>query len=212
MERRGDGSHDCRNQRATPCAPPATNVGPRNTWAGPPHRHRRWPACRRLSRKPPRLQWRFSRKAQELLSRVQLRDVRPCSISAVLEQAVAPSTHVASVEMDLAMSFAADAGIYGNRFDYSFVLKGDDEDEVLGTIEFSLVLDYEVDEDYVPDVEAADFVTSTTGYFAAYPYARELFQSLASRLQFDPVVLGLIKRGTLRPGTVSVAPRKAIEA
>ncbi len=114
--------------------------------------------------------------------------------------------------MNLAMSFAADEGIYGNRFDYSFVLKGDDEDEPLGTIEFSLVLDYDVDEDYEPGLEAADFVTSTTGYFAAYPYARELFQSLASRLQFDPVVLGLIKRGTLRPGTVSIAPRQPIEA
>lgn len=151
-------------------------------------------------------------KAHELLSHVELLDVRPCSISANLEQAVAPGTHVASVEMDLAMSFAADEGIYGNRFDYSFVLKGDDEDAPLGTIEFSLVLDYDVDEDFEPDIEAADFVTSTTGYFAAYPYARELFQSLASRLQFDPVVLGLIKRGTLRPGTVSIPPRQPIEA
>jgi hypothetical protein len=151
-------------------------------------------------------------KAQDILAHVELLDIRPCSITASIEQGVAPGTHVASVEMDLAMSFAADEGIYGNRFDYSFVLKGDDEDEPLGTIEFSLVLDYDVDEDYEPDVEAADFLTSTTGYFAAYPYARELFQSLASRLQFDPVVLGLIKRGTLRPGTVSIAPRQAIEA
>jgi hypothetical protein len=150
-------------------------------------------------------------KAQELLSHVELLDVRPCSISANLEQAVAPGTHVASVEMDLAVSFAADEGVYGNRFDYSFVLKGDDEDAPLGTIEFSLVLDYDIDEDYAPDIEAANFVTGTTGYFAAYPYARELFQSLASRLQFDPVVLGLIKRGTLRPGTVSIVPRQPIE-
>lgn len=151
-------------------------------------------------------------KAQELLSHVELLDVRPCSIGANFEQAVAPGTHVASVEMDLAMSFAADEGIYGNRFDYSFVLKGDDEDQPLGTIEFSLVLDYDVDEGYKPDLQAADFVTSTTGYFAAYPYARELFQSLATRLQFDPVVLGLIKRGSLRPGTVSVVRRQPIEA
>lgn len=150
-------------------------------------------------------------KAQELLSHVELLDIRPCRITASMEQWVAPGTHVAEVDMDLAMSFAADEGVYGNRFDYSFVLKGDDE-EPLGTIEFSLLLDYDVDEGYEPDVEAADFVTGTTGYFAAYPYARELFQSLASRLQFDPVVLGLIKRGTLRPGTVSIATRQPIEA
>lgn len=151
-------------------------------------------------------------KVQELLSHVELLDIRPCSITASIEQGVVPGAHVAEVEMDLAMSFAADEGIYGNRFDYSFVLKGDDENEPLGTIEFSLVLDYDVDEDYEPDVEAADFLTSTTGYFAAYPYARELFQSLANRLRFDPVVLGLIQRGTLRPRTVSIAPRQAIEA
>jgi hypothetical protein len=114
--------------------------------------------------------------------------------------------------MDLALSFAADDGVYGNRFDYSFVLKGDADEDTLGRVEFSLLLDYDVVEGYKPDLEAAEFVTGTTGYFAAYPYARELFESLAGRLQFDPVVLGLIKRGSMRPGSISVVPQRRLEA
>jgi hypothetical protein len=150
-------------------------------------------------------------KAQELLSRVELLDIRPISMSASIEQGVGTGTRVASVEINLALSFAADEGIYSNRFDYRFVLTGNDE-KPLGTIDFSLVLDYDVAEGFKPDPDAAEFVTGTTGYFAAYPYARELFQSLASRLQFDPVVLGLIKRGSMQPGTINVAPRQTIEA
>lgn len=150
-------------------------------------------------------------KAHVLLSNVELVDIRPCRISASIEQAVAPGTHVASVEMDLALSFAAEEGVYGNRFDYSFLLKGDTDEEALGRIEFSLVLDYDIAEHFAPDHQAAEFVTGTTGYFAAYPYARELFQSLAGRLQFDPVVLGLIRHGEMRPGTVSVVPRQHLD-
>lgn len=144
-------------------------------------------------------------KAEDLISHVELLDARPCAISARLEDGVSPGTNVSSVTMNVGCSFAAAPGVYGNRFDYEFVLRGDADDEALGTIEFSILLDYRVDEDFDPDPDAADFVSGTTGYFAAYPYARELFQSIAARMQFDPIVLGLIKRGSLRPGTISLA-------
>jgi hypothetical protein len=150
-------------------------------------------------------------KAQELLSNIELLDIRPCEITANIEQGVTPGTHVASVEMDLALSFAADDSVFGNRFDYSFNLRSDDDGEILGKVGFSLLLDYDVVQGFKPDLEAAEFVMGTTGYFAAYPYARELFQSLAGRLQFDPVVLGLIKRGTIRPGSISVVPHRTLE-
>jgi hypothetical protein len=151
-------------------------------------------------------------KVQDLLSNVELLDVRPCAISASIERGVAPGAHVSVVEMDLGLSFAANKGVFSNLFDYSFELKGDAESEILGRVTFSLLLDYDVAEEYEPDREAADFVTATTGYFAAYPYARELFQSLAERLQFDPIVLGLLKRGQIRPGAVSVTPRQIFES
>ncbi len=151
-------------------------------------------------------------KVQLLLSNIELLDIRPCSITGSIEQGVIPGARVASVKMDLAMSFAANEGVYGNRFDYTFELKGDADQDCLGKIEFSLLLDYDVTEGFMPELEAAEFVTSTTGYFAAYPYARELFQSLAARLQFDPIILGLIKRDSIRPGSISVVPHRTPEA
>lgn len=150
-------------------------------------------------------------RARELLAHVTLRDIRPCSISASIEQGVAPATHIGEVVMELAMSFAVAEGFLGNRFDYGFLLKGDDEDELLGTIEFSLLIDYEVEDDHEPDADAAEFLMASTGHFAAYPYARELFQSLVSRLQFDPLVLGLMQRDTLKPGTVSLVRASGME-
>jgi hypothetical protein len=145
-------------------------------------------------------------RAQELLSSVELLNVRPSSISADVDLGSPPGTHVGSIQMDTALAFAAEEGVYGNRFDYKFRLMSDDPDgDPLATIEFSLLLDYGVKEGFTPDMEAAEWVTGTTGYFAAYPYARELFQSLAVRLQLDPVVLGLVKRGELRPGTIRTA-------
>lgn len=149
--------------------------------------------------------------AGELISNVELRDVRPVSIEAIIEPGVAPGSHVAYVEVGVELAYAADVGVFGSRFDFSFRFRGDEE-EPLGVIRFGLVLDYEVNEVFEPDPDAAEFVTGTTGYFAAYPYARELLQSLAARLQFDPVVLGLITRGSLQPGTVSVVPRQESKA
>jgi hypothetical protein len=147
-------------------------------------------------------------KVGELLSHAELLDIRPCAITARVDQSLVPGTPVESVEMKHAVSFAIEEGFYGNRLDYSFQLNSDIEDQPLGTIEFSLLIDYAVADEFKADPEAADFVASTTGYFAAFPYARELFESLATRLRFDPIVLGLIKRGSIRPGSISVAPRR----
>lgn len=59
------------------------------------------------------------------------------------------------------------------------------------------------DGDYVMTDAAADVLCSTTGLFAAYPYARELAQSLTTRLQQDPLVLGLLPRGGTTPAAVT---------
>lgn len=149
--------------------------------------------------------------AAELLSNVTLVDVRPDAIRASLEEGVAPGARIASVQIHLASSFAVDPGVYGNRFDYRFKLNGTEGGRTLGTIEFSILLDYDVVEGFEPNREAADFIAGTTGFFAAYPYARELFQSLAGRLQFDPVILGLIRRGSMQPGSITVVPHETVE-
>ncbi len=149
--------------------------------------------------------------ARELVSNAELIDVRTVRLAAALADGVVPGQHVASVGMEVGLSFATGEGVYGSRFDYRFEFLAED-DSTLGDIDFSLVADYAVREGFTPDDEAADFVTSTTGFFAAYPYARELLQSLATRLQFDPVVLGMIKRGSMQPGTVTVAPHRPASA
>jgi hypothetical protein len=145
-------------------------------------------------------------KAMELLANVEIIDIRPVTIQANISDGVIPGKRVSSVEVDVGAYFAAEEGLYGNRFDYEFKLKGDPDQAPMGQVHFSLVLDYSVREGFTPDQEAADYVARTTGFFAAYPYARELFQSLGGRLQFDPMILGLIKRGSLQPGSVSLAP------
>src|SRR5205085_4465470 len=79
--------------------------------------------------------------AREILDRVELLDVRPCAIHAELAEGVAPGEEVAGVDMDVAVSIAADEGIFGNRFDFTFLLNNDAEEEI-GSVRFSLVIDY----------------------------------------------------------------------
>jgi hypothetical protein len=143
-------------------------------------------------------------KVEDLIDHVEIIDIRPCHMTAVLNNEAIPASLVDKVNAEMAVAFTAGPGIYANRFEYRFELIGEAALETLGTIEFTLVVDYRVDDGYEPDHDAASYFSSTTGYFAAYPYARELFASLASRLQFDPMVLGLIRRGTLKPGAISV--------
>ncbi len=149
--------------------------------------------------------------AQKLVNNAELIDVRTVHLAATLADGVVPGQHVAAVEMEVGLSFATGEGVYGSRFEYRFEFHTEDG-STLGNIEFSLVADYAVSEGFTPDDEAADFVTSTTGFFTAYPYAREVLQSLATRLQFDPVVLGMIKRDSMQPGTVTVAPHRPSNA
>lgn len=147
-------------------------------------------------------------RARELLSHVDMIGVRASTIQAELAEGIPAGATPSAVTFDVDLAFAADDGVFGNRFDYKVEVlaePGDDErGEFLARIHFSLLVDYRVDDGYTPPTDAADHVASTTGYFAAYPYARELLQSLTARLHIDPVVLGLLNRGTLRPGSISV--------
>lgn len=143
-------------------------------------------------------------KASELIANIELFDIRPCSLMAKLSGSANPRDLVTSVKADVTLSYLNAEGQYSNRFDYYFKLNGESSENLLADIDFSLILDYRVTEKFTPDSEAAEFVTKTTGLFAAYPYARELVQSLAGRLQFDPIVLGHLKRGSFTPESVNV--------
>jgi hypothetical protein len=142
--------------------------------------------------------------ARELLAVCHLVDVRPTRI--VAEVLTEASRSIANVGFVPTLEFLAETGQFSNRFTYHFDLN-DALGETAIVIEFAVVLDWTVPEDFTPDRSAADFVTRTTGYFAAFPYVRELLHSLTTRLEADPVVLGALNRENLAPTAVTIALR-----
>lgn len=142
-------------------------------------------------------------RANALVANAQLRNVRPTAIRASVEENVPPGTRAKTSGMDISMSYSLGDGLYANKFDYHFDLAGTDSALHLGTIDFSLILVYDISKDFIFDSEAAEFLAGTTGLFASYPYARELVQSLSARMQLEPMVLGLLKKDDLPPPLVA---------
>lgn len=137
-------------------------------------------------------------EARAALDHIELVNVVPTSIHA--------DTHdnpnaCSDVRFDISAQINVAPGVFSNRFRYQIELL--DDEQPTATLDFELQVEYEVDGDFEPSREVAEFLTSTTGLFAAYPYARELAQTLTARLQQDPVVLGLMPRGAVGPSRVS---------
>lgn len=145
--------------------------------------------------------------AAELLRHCDIADVRPSRISA--ELIVEGPQQVATVTFNPTLEFAAGPGFFRNRFTYSFSFEDVDEKPV-ATMEFVLVVEWSVSAEYGAPQDAAEFVATTTGYFAAFPYARELAQATTARLGLDPIVLGVLNRKELRPETIRVVVRPTI--
>jgi hypothetical protein len=141
--------------------------------------------------------------AAELIEKSELIEVRVVQVRAELaEPGRRHNPEVANVTFEIGAAYGSEIGVFGNKFDYKIGLM-DSSDEPIGTIEFSIVVDYEIEEAFTPDDDAAAFVSKTTGYFAAYPYARELVFSLSSRLGLDPLTIGMLTRGALEPKSVA---------
>lgn len=145
--------------------------------------------------------------ARDLLSHSDIGDVRPVLID--VELLVDDPEPIATVSFEPVLEHASGEGAYRNRFTFAFEFKGS-ADDVIARMKFVLVVDWAVAEEFTPSDEAAGFVAATTGYFAAFPYARELAQSCTARLGLDPLVLGTLNRGSLKPGAIStvVRPRR----
>lgn len=141
--------------------------------------------------------------ASRLLDVAELVDIKATRVGAELH--LSPPPKVATVKFTPDIEYSLGPGHFGNRFAYRFDLRSSSGDDI-ATIEFTLVAAWRVPEDYTPDQEGADIVTGTTGYFAAYPYARELLQSMTMRLGIDTVVIGTIRRDTLSPAGVTIGP------
>lgn len=131
--------------------------------------------------------------AQMLIDNSEIVDVRPVRMLATFEEGGSPGTRIETASVEVASGYFSQPGVFSNKFEFRISLSGE-ESQPVARFEYDLVVDYRVTEGFEADDAAADFVTGTTGYFAAYPYARELLHSMSARLRMDPVVLGFLKK------------------
>lgn len=96
------------------------------------------------------------------------------------------------------VSFFVSSVAFANRYVWEVELL-DESGAVVAELSATVVVDYEVQDGFEPDEEAAGMIAESTGFFAAYPYVRELLQANTSRLQLNPVVLGLLMKGDQKP-------------
>ena len=142
--------------------------------------------------------------ARELLDNCNIADIRPVHIEADLISPI--PRRYSKVGIDSTLEHAVAPGVFRNRFGFRFNL-ADDDDNSVAELSFVLIVEWAVEEGYTPSADAAEHVARTTGYFAAYPYARELAQSTAARLGLDPLVLGILNRDETKPNAVRAAQR-----
>ena len=134
--------------------------------------------------------------ARDLLDHCEIADIRPASMAAQLEEGASPADESVSAAIELASGYLFEKGTFSNRFEF-LVKVFTIEQRPLATFRLDLIVDYRVDDDYAPSSDAAEFVASTTGLFAAYPYAREMLQSMSMRLRLEGLVFGLMRRGEI---------------
>lgn len=138
-------------------------------------------------------------QAKQILQHAELVNVHPVEVRASRTEATGIAR---DIRVEATAEYSVASGAMSNRFRYRLEIL-DDGEQTLAEIDFTLQVDYEVEADYEPSGEGADFLAGTTGLFAAYPYARELAQSLTTRLQLDPLVLGMLPRGASSPSAIS---------
>ncbi len=147
-------------------------------------------------------------RAQSMLSRCEVGNIRPTAISAARGDGNA-NLDAVHVSVDSAFHVSEDA--FAGR--YTWTIGIDDDGGVRAAdLAVTILVEFQLGPDFVPDQEAADFITATTGYFAVYPYVREIVQDLTTRLQLDPTVLGFLRRGDKFPDAANFVRRELVTA
>lgn len=147
--------------------------------------------------------------AHEAVTKLNVVNVRPVHVHA---ERLAEGGIVEGIDIDVRMAHAVGPGHFANRFDYSVGVL-DAEGEQIADLDIAIEVQFVVtDESYVVPDDAAEFIAQTTGLFSAWPYAREALQSLTTRLQLDPVVLGLLPRGATEPLAATRVARSSPDA
>lgn len=144
-------------------------------------------------------------QAREILEKSELVNIRPVELSA--RSLDLPGRGI-DVQVRTHVEFSVDVGLMANRIRYEIGLT-DADGERVAEVSFTFQVEYDVEPGYEPPADGADFIAGTTGVFGAYPYARELAQNLTTRLQHDPLVLGLLPRGAGRARTVTQVARRS---
>lgn len=138
-------------------------------------------------------------RVQAMLDNCEVANIRLVDFSAKLVGGGEASTGTVSSET----SYLVDEKNFANRYVWRVDLT-DEVGEAVAELAATIVVEYAVAEGFVPDEPAADAIAETTGYFASYPYAREIFQSNTTRLQLNPIVLGMLLHGATHPRAITV--------
>lgn len=135
-----------------------------------------------------------------LLDHCEISNVRVLDFSAKrFDEHGEPSyAHIASET-----SYLVNEQVFLNRYLWKAELV-DDASKPVAELNATLLVEYNIREGFDPDAEAAEAIANSTGFFAAYPYVREIFQSCTSRLQLDPMVLGMLLAGSTSPRGVTL--------
>ena len=146
-------------------------------------------------------------RMQVMLDRCELANVRVVEFSAKRHEG---GVEAADARFSSEVSYAVGETFMANRFSWQVDLV-DGGGSTVAELAATFVVEYQVLDGFEPDEEAADAIAGSTGFFAAYPYARELFQSHTARLQLNPLVLGMLLREASQPRTVTAVKVSAID-
>jgi hypothetical protein len=140
----------------------------------------------------------LSARVQNMLDHCEIANVRVVDFSGSRTEVEGRPTS-ASITSETSY-FVSDEAM-ANRYMWDATLSNG-ASETLAELKATILVDYELLEGFSPDEDAADSISKTTGFFAAYPYVRELLQSSTARLQLDPLVLGFLMKGDQAPRSV----------
>lgn len=139
-------------------------------------------------------------RVRRMLDHCEMSNVRVLEFSAKrFDEHGEPATaHITSEA-----SYIVKEDAFRNRYMWKANLL-DSSDSPVAEVNATLLVEYDIREGFEPDIEAAGAIAGSTGFFAAYPYVRELFQSCTARLQIDPMVIGMLLAGSTQPRGVTI--------
>lgn len=139
-------------------------------------------------------------RVRNMLNHCEMSNVRVLEFSAKrFDEHSAPAiAHITSET-----SYQVNEDAFWNRYVWKAELV-DDSSAPVAELNATLLVEYDIREGFEPDAEAADAIASSTGFFATYPYVRELFQTSTARLQIDPMVLGMLLADSTQPRGVTI--------